>query len=729
MGMYLIAAGYWSDPMNYVYIAEVVLALGFVIFVHELGHFLAAKACGVKVEKFYVGFDFYGLKAFSFQYGETEYGLGLIPLGGYVKMLGQDDNPANYAEEMERTKLKKEKAATEGESKTSTNAESSEAEGDDALTAGGVNLVQEPTPEDDEFELDPRSYPARPVWQRMIIISAGVIMNLIFAVIFATFAYMGGVKYTPTIVRATAPGSAAWKADAPLGGQIVAIGQGAPINDHLRFMSDLMEAVIINGTDNELPVTIRNLEGKDEVFQLTPQPQPYGDKSRPSLGVVGPADATVRLLAPGSAIAESEKGFEAGDEITSISTPTLPPIDIDGLEREKRFLEIQKVFAAHAHEPITFGVKRKAEDSQSKEITTTVTAEPVTMKRLGLITKMLPISAIQKNSPAEQAGMKIGDKILKVADADFVDAFLIDELLREHYNKATIEPVDIVVSRDGEPVTLSVTLRQPRYIIFGYQQSMPWFSDALGAAWPISNEIVDVTPDSPAADAGLKKGDKITSVLFYTNEEKDEDHPLHSDEPLEIDDESGDWALAFDLMQSSLPSTKIKLGYDRDDIEKFVDLTPTTSEDFYAQRGIIFEGLSKDFYADGPGEAFVLGLRETKEKMGRIITFMYKLATGQLAVTNLGGPGSIAVVATMEASQGVPRLLLFLTLLSANLAVVNFLPIPVLDGGHFVLLLYEGITGKPPAEKYYMPLMLAGLAFIICLMLFVTTLDIMRFTG
>ena len=55
------------------------------IFVHELGHFLVAKLCGVKCEKFYLGFDIGGLKFCKFRYGETEYGIGILPLGGYVK--------------------------------------------------------------------------------------------------------------------------------------------------------------------------------------------------------------------------------------------------------------------------------------------------------------------------------------------------------------------------------------------------------------------------------------------------------------------------------------------------------------------------------------------------------------------------------------------------------------------------------------------------------------------
>ena len=83
---------------------EVAMGLGFVIFVHELGHFAVAKMCGVKVDKFFIGFDIGGLKLCSFRWGETLYGIGILPLGGYVKMLGQEDNPAQLRKEMERAR-------------------------------------------------------------------------------------------------------------------------------------------------------------------------------------------------------------------------------------------------------------------------------------------------------------------------------------------------------------------------------------------------------------------------------------------------------------------------------------------------------------------------------------------------------------------------------------------------------------------------------------------------
>ena len=70
---------------------------------------------------------------------------------------------------------------------------------------------------------------------------------------------------------------------------------------------------------------------------------------------------------------------------------------------------------------------------------------------------------------------------------------------------------------------------------------------------------------------------------------------------------------------------------------------------------------------------------------------------------------------------------MFLGLLSVNLAVINFLPIPVLDGGHMVFLAYEGIRGKPADERITERLHLAGLALLLCLILFVFCLDGMRF--
>ena len=90
----------------------------------------------------------------------------------------------------------------------------------------------------------------------------------------------------------------------------------------------------------------------------------------------------------------------------------------------------------------------------------------------------------------------------------------------------------------------------------------------------------------------------------------------------------------------------------------------------------------------------------------------------------LGGPIEIAKQAGKSAEEGLGRFLLFLTMLSANLAVINFLPIPVLDGGHMVFLMYELVRGKPPSENVVAALSYIGLVLLLSLMLFVFGLDL-----
>jgi regulator of sigma E protease len=115
--------------------------------------------------------------------------------------------------------------------------------------------------------------------------------------------------------------------------------------------------------------------------------------------------------------------------------------------------------------------------------------------------------------------------------------------------------------------------------------------------------------------------------------------------------------------------------------------------------------------------------------IGQVVFVLRKLLTGQFSPTNLGGPIAIVSMAGMEASEGLPRLLIFLTMLSANLAVLNFLPIPVLDGGHAVFLFYEGIFRKPLNERVALSLTVMGLCLILSLLLFVSGLDIWRWAG
>ncbi|MES2617561.1 MAG: RIP metalloprotease RseP [Bacteroidota bacterium] len=122
--------------------SQIILALAILVTLHELGHFAAARMFGIKVEKFYLFFDAWGFKLFSFKKGDTEYGIGWLPLGGYVKIAGMID------ESMDTEQLKK-------------------------------------APESWEFR-------SKPAWQRLIVMLGGVTVNFIlgiFIFIMATWYY------------------------------------------------------------------------------------------------------------------------------------------------------------------------------------------------------------------------------------------------------------------------------------------------------------------------------------------------------------------------------------------------------------------------------------------------------------------------------------------------------------------------------------------------------------
>lgn len=116
---------------------QLLLGLGLLVFIHELGHFLAARAFGIRVEKFYVFFDFNGIKLFSKKIGDTEYGLGWFPLGGYVKISGMIDESQDASD-----------------------------------------LATEP---------QPWEFRTKPAWQRLIVMMGGIIMNVILGIIIFTF--------------------------------------------------------------------------------------------------------------------------------------------------------------------------------------------------------------------------------------------------------------------------------------------------------------------------------------------------------------------------------------------------------------------------------------------------------------------------------------------------------------------------------------------------------------
>ena len=228
----------------------------------------------------------------------------------------------------------------------------------------------------------------------------------------------------------------------------------------------------------------------------------------------------------------------------------------------------------------------------------------------------------------------------------------------------------------------------------------------------------------------MKVGDEVTKVAFLEAEQQDTSQTRRKekqiDRPFELNKENKGWTLVHHVLQLLKPEERVKLTFTRNGQSNNVVLAPVASEDwFYPDRGLNLQSASGRRTADDFQEAFALGVRETREALFQIVVVLRNIKD---SFRSLGGPGTIAVVATMEASEGFARLLIFLTLLSANLAIINFLPIPVLDGGHMMFLVYEGVFGKPVNERLAFGLTLLGLSFVLGLMVFVIGLDVYRFT-
>jgi regulator of sigma E protease len=372
--------------------------------------------------------------------------------------------------------------------------------------------------------------------------------------------------------------------------------------------------------------------------------------------------------------------------------------------------------------------------STAKTIETQVL--PRAMRGVGIAVRVGPIAAVRENSPAAEAGLMIGDVLVEVDGQPIGDPLSLPQRLTPGETPA---PVELVVSRkdrNGKSFRKRVTVTPERPLqssTYMLSSATPLSVEPLGVAFAVTNTVASVSPGSPAAKAGLQPGDVLTKAHFLSGRDEKASEQLEMlsrrtlFEPIDFAKEGG-WPDVVSMMQSVFPETKLKLTWMRGKSEMSGELTPRDAEGFFDdQRGIELYQLETTHIAANWGEAFRLGFRETTDRLTQVLLILHRLVTGRLSPTNLSGPPGIIAAAGIFASQGLSSLLIFLTILSANLAILNFLPIPALDGGHMLFLAYEGITGKPAPERVQMRLTMVGVLCLLGLMVFATAMDIGRF--
>lgn len=591
----------------------VILGIGLLIFIHELGHFLVAKWNKVRVEAFSLGF---GPVVWGFRRGDTHYRLSLIPLGGYVKMAG-------------------------------------EMPGDEAAD-------------------DPGALNRKSVGARAAIYSAGVIMNALLAIVLFVFAFRVGVPLPAPVVGAMRPGGEAWRVGLEPGDRILAI-DGAKVLD---FEDVHYEIAFADG-----PVDL-TIERNGETIEFE-DVDPMRDSN---LGVrrLDVQIAVDRRIEVEEDSAAAKAGFRDGDEILSV----------DGVDWVDQAAVARRL--AKAEGPVRFEVRRSGEIA-SFPVTPEWKQAPESARYIGIQPALDQVGAVRLGSAPAAAGFRGGDRFVAV-------------------NGVPTPTYDVAVAAAeaaGGPATFTVERGGEKVEIGPVDRPAEGFREWLSAVWPepsstgstrislTSGQRFDGPP--PAAAAGIVEGSQIVEV-------------------------NGQSVASFDEIREIVgggSAVRVKWIPPGETVARGpVEVVPRASH--YADFGFTSRPVAETVRLDSVGAAIGAGVRRSILTGQRILTMLGGLLTGRYSSKNLGGPVAIFQISMDSAERDFLYFLYFLGVLSVNLAILNILPIPVLDGGHLLFVLIEAIRRKPLSERTMAAFQWAGFLFLILLMAFVIVQDVGR---
>lgn len=299
------------------------------------------------------------------------------------------------------------------------------------------------------------------------------------------------------------------------------------------------------------------------------------------------------------------------------------------------------------------------------------------------------IGRLNAESPLKAAGVEPGDRVVSVLGKAVEDwTELISTL-----SSVKGQLIPLKVLREGSTIALNVRI-DPTAKSFGIDPYVP-------------STVGSVLPGRPAEAAGLLTGDRIVSV-----------------DGLRV---AQWWEMSREI--SARPEKEIEIRWLRDGVEYSARITPRGEEVQGKTVGRIGIGMSMARTPVGFGKAVLRSGGEMLRFATAIFVFMKRLISGEESGRALAGPVMIAQMAGESARQGWEALFSFMALLSLNLAVLNLLPIPMLDGGHLVILAIEGVIRRPLSARHKEVLQQVGFAFLLFVMIYVTFGDITRLFG
>jgi regulator of sigma E protease len=302
------------------------------------------------------------------------------------------------------------------------------------------------------------------------------------------------------------------------------------------------------------------------------------------------------------------------------------------------------------------------------------------------------IGGVENGSLAEAAGLMAGDRIVSI-DGEDVDDWA--DIMR------------LTAAADGGAVEFTVERETGDRLVSAVLEAPP-IADAgtfdLGISPP--SVVGDVMRGGPAHRAGIRRGDKIISV-----------------DGVEI----GSWRELGDSIRDRA-GEELRIAWEREGVAMEALVVPEEGEEPVGATGVRRVGMIGVMRPWGmrrvpAGEAFVAGFRTTTSYLGMIVMFFWNLVRGQVSADAVGGPIRIVQIASESARWGASYFLGFMAFFSLNLFLINLLPLPMLDGGHLLLLGLEKVRRRSLTERQLLVWQQVGLFFFIGLTVFLIVKD------
>ena len=673
-------------------LALVAIGFGVMIFVHELGHFIAAKVSGIKVEAFSIGMPptLLGIlrtekgyrvrilprtsrqgkseSALSFTLGpkagcgETEYRIGLIPFGGFVKMLGQED-------------------------------------------IGEVKTID-----------DPRSFSNKSVGARLGVVSAGVVLNALSAVVLFMIVFLIGIDFPPPVVGGVIDGYPAARVGLRPGDEIIEINGKSKYLD----FGDLMSVAALSGWAEEIPMKARHQDGSVEQFYLASERKPGDDMSK--FGIAVPLSLEIGPVSDVNAL-KAATGLQPGDHITSVNgtdvenswqledivqnafTPTVSML------AERRSAPEEPVELVETQIRLAWLVDSGSGLANACSMVPRLKVMAVAQPQEGLIDRLLTKLTEEfsdkdkdRTTGRQELQLEPNDVIVSAADVNYPTYYELREITTAYEGNEL--PLRVLRSDNlGSDRIVEITarpVRQGQRVVIG-------FLPVLDVEHPIVAKTIkpENSPDElnlpPGATITTVNGAQVLSFLDVARQIRDS--------------ADGKVILEYVAPDGTEGSTSFEVKDKRKQISLPVVFDAT----------IPFIELRRTYRADGPVEAVVMGFTKTFRFISITYATFRSLLEGRVGAENMMGPIGILQASYYIISQEpLIKYVYFIGILSSVIAVFNFLPLPPLDGGLALFLLIEKIKGSAVGPKIQTIVAGAGWILIGALVIYVTFNDIAR---